>query len=300
LLARFPKLPELWERIGTQAVAVVPLVVAGDVIGAMSFTYGAPRYFSDSDRAFFLAVGRQAAQALERARLFEAERQAADRAQRLQRVIGRLNEARSAEQIGEAIFEGGLEAIGADAGSLGRIETDETGRPVAVELVRGAGFGDAVATRYRRFPITPGGPLSSAILDRQLTLVGSASEWSQRFPTAPEDLAALGFEAFAAVPVVVGGRVLAALSFTFRSAQRFDEGARTFLLTLAEQCALALERQRAHEIQLQQAAQHAALLETIQDPFVAFDHEGRYAYVNSQAEALLQRPAAELLGRRLE
>jgi PAS domain S-box-containing protein len=300
LQARFPELPELWTRIGTQALAAVPLVVAGDVIGAMSFTYAAPRYFSEGDRDFFVAVGRQAAQALERARLFEAERQAADRAQRLQRVIGRLNEARSQAQIAAAIFEGALEAVGADAGSLGMIDWDATGMPIAVEVVRGAGFGDTVAARYRRFPITPGGPLSSAVLNRELTLVGSAREWSARVPTAPEDIASLGFEAFAAVPVIVGGRVLAALSFMFRHAQSFDEGTRTFLLTLAEQCALALERQRAHEIQLQQAAQHAALLETIQDPFVAFDRDGRYAYVNPQAEALLQRPAAELVGRRLE
>jgi PAS domain S-box-containing protein len=300
LLAHFPRLPELWERIGTQAVAVVPLVVAGGVIGALSFTYPAPRYFSDEDRAFFLAVGRQAAQAFERARLFEAERQAAERALRLQRVIGRLNDSRSAEQIAAAIFEGSLEAVGADAGSLGMIEWDDAGVPVAVELVRGAGFGDAIAARYHRFPIAPGGPLSSAILNRELTLVGSAQEWSARFPAAPEDLAALGFEAFAAVPVVVGGRVGAALSFTFRTAQRFDEGTRTFLRTLAEQCALALERQRAHDSQLRQAAQHAALLTTIQDPFVAFDREGRYAYVNPQAEELLQRPAAELIGRRLD
>jgi PAS domain S-box-containing protein len=300
LRARFPKLPEMWQHIGTHALAAVPLVVAGEIIGALSFAYTAPRYFSESDRAFFLAVGRQAGQALERARLFEAERQAADRARRLQRVIGRLNEARSAEQIAEAIFEGSLEAVGADAGSLGIIVRDESDAPVAVELIRGAGFGDVVAARYRRFPITAGGPLSTAVLNRELTLVGSAKEWAARFPTAPEDLAALGFEAFAAVPVVVEGRVLAALSFTYRTAQRFDEGTRTFLLTLAEQCALAIGRQRAHESQLHQAAQHAALLETIQDPFVAFDREGRYAYVNPQAETLLQRPAAELIGRRLE
>jgi PAS domain S-box-containing protein len=300
LLARFPELPALWERVETEALATVPLVVGGEATGAMSFIYDTPRYFSDADRAFFVAVGRQVAQALERGRLFEAERQATERAQRLQRVIGRLNEATSAEQIAEAVFDGGLEAVGADAGSLGLIERDETGAPVAVEIIRGAGFGPDVAARYRRFPITPGGPLSSAILNRELTLVGSAAEWARRFPDAPEDLAALGFAAFAAVPVAVGGHVRAALSFTFRTAQRFDEGTQTFLLTLAEQCALGLERQRAHDSQLQQAAQHAALLETIEDPFVAFDSDGRYAYVNPQAEALLQRPASELIGRRLD
>ena len=85
LLARFPGIPDVWERLGTHAVATVPLPVAGETIGAISFTFAAPRRFSPEDREFFLAVGRQAAQALERARLLSAEREArasADQANR--------------------------------------------------------------------------------------------------------------------------------------------------------------------------------------------------------------------------
>ena len=76
LLAEFPELSDIWERLGTQAVATVPLTVAGAVIGAMSFTFDTPRSLDHDDREFFLAFGRQAAQAIERARLFEAERAA--------------------------------------------------------------------------------------------------------------------------------------------------------------------------------------------------------------------------------
>jgi signal transduction histidine kinase len=80
--ARYPELLEVWGRIRTQALATVPLVVADRVSGAMSFTFDEPRPFPPEERAFFLALGRQCAQALERAWLFAAERESHQRAER--------------------------------------------------------------------------------------------------------------------------------------------------------------------------------------------------------------------------
>ncbi|HYD51355.1 MAG TPA: ATP-binding protein, partial [Gemmatimonadaceae bacterium] len=86
LFSRYPEMRDVWERLGTHALAVVPLAVAGDVVGAMSFTFMTPRRFTTDDRTFFLAFGRQCAQAVERARLFAAEREARDRADEANRA----------------------------------------------------------------------------------------------------------------------------------------------------------------------------------------------------------------------
>lgn len=59
-----------------QAVAAVPLVVEGRTVGVLGMTWRESRDFDDEDRDFILAVARQAAQALERARLYERERRA--------------------------------------------------------------------------------------------------------------------------------------------------------------------------------------------------------------------------------
>ena len=111
------------------------------------------------------------------------------------------------------------------------------------------------------------------------------------------DLRALGFHSFAAVPVKVGERVTAALSFSFKHPYRFDPATRVFLASLAEQCALALERVRLYEAGQKAAERQAAILATMQDGFVAFDRELRYTYVNQRAEVMLHRKADELLGR---
>ncbi|HEX8360587.1 MAG TPA: GAF domain-containing protein [Longimicrobium sp.] len=307
LVARFPGAEWMWESMATRAVATVPLTVAGDTIGAMSFTFTAERGFPPESRDFFMALGRQCAQALERARLVDAEREAremaeraAERARRLQRLTARLNEAVGRAQIADVILEGGVAAMGADAGSLALVHAGPDGRPAHFEVVRTWGYTQAVTERYRTFPVEPGRPLSDTVLRRETVLIGSPEEWRQEFPGAMEDLDRMGYVAFAAAPASVGDRTLAALSFSFREPQRFDDGTRTFLATLTEQCALALERARLHEGELRQAERHAALLETIQDAFVALDQELRYTYVNPRAELILGERAEDLLGRRLE
>jgi PAS domain S-box-containing protein len=233
------------------------------------------------------------------ARLAEEARErerALDQARRLQRLTALLNQAVSPERVADVILEGGLAATGADAASLAMLRAE--GRQF--EIVRTAGYGKELADRYRTFPLEPGRPLSETVLRRESILVDSPEAWRERFPTASEDLVRMGYQAFAAVPVASGDRAVAALSFSFREPQAFDEATRTFLETLGEQCGLALERARLHEAELHNAERLAALLETIQDPFAAFDRELRFTYVNPRAEQLLGKTAAEVMGRRMD
>jgi PAS domain S-box-containing protein len=228
----------------------------------------------------------------------EVERAAAH-ARRLQRLTARLNEAATPAQVARLILTGGLEAVGADAGSLALVTGDASSGAARFDVVETAGFDADLAARYRTFPMQRGRPLSDAVLERRTILVESPEAWRDGWPQIPDDLTARGFAAFVAVPVAVGDRVLAALAFSFRTPQRFDDGTRTLLATLAEQCALALERARLHEAELRHAEARAAILQTIQDAFAVLDREQRFTYVNARAEALLGRPASELLGRRL-
>jgi GAF domain-containing protein len=67
--ARFPPIAPVWDQLGVASAAFVPLVAAGETVGVISFGFEAPRAFTPWDRAFLLALGRQAALAVERARL---------------------------------------------------------------------------------------------------------------------------------------------------------------------------------------------------------------------------------------
>jgi signal transduction histidine kinase len=64
------------------ALAALPLEAGGAVLGAVGVELAGPSAFDEEERAFLVAFAHQAAQALERARLYEAERTARLEAQR--------------------------------------------------------------------------------------------------------------------------------------------------------------------------------------------------------------------------
>ncbi len=76
LLRRWPNLAEAQARSGDAALVAVPLVLDQEVLGVLTAAFRAPRRFSTDDQAFLEALGRQCAQALDRARLFAAEQEA--------------------------------------------------------------------------------------------------------------------------------------------------------------------------------------------------------------------------------
>lgn len=81
---RFPEVADLPDVSGKRAWAFMPLVVSGQVIGLCVVSFGQPRDLASEERAVLVALSGLMAQALERARLFDAEHA---RAQALQRDL---------------------------------------------------------------------------------------------------------------------------------------------------------------------------------------------------------------------
>lgn len=74
--ARYPQLASIKARRSYGAAISVPLVAGGEVIGVLSLRFQEVRPFSVADRDLFNAIARGWAQALDRSRLYEAERAA--------------------------------------------------------------------------------------------------------------------------------------------------------------------------------------------------------------------------------
>ncbi|MFN8476156.1 MAG: ATP-binding protein [Anaerolineae bacterium] len=88
LLARYPRLAA-GDHLGNSWISV-PLLADDHVLGVMGMSFATARSFDDDDQRFLIALGQQSAQALERARLYEAERAArlaAEAAQQRLRVL---------------------------------------------------------------------------------------------------------------------------------------------------------------------------------------------------------------------
>ncbi len=75
----YPEFAHGAESFSRGAWLALPLRVEDRTLGAVALTFAESRVFSQEDRAFMLAVAQQCAQALERARLFDAEQEAQQR-----------------------------------------------------------------------------------------------------------------------------------------------------------------------------------------------------------------------------
>jgi hypothetical protein len=82
------------------AWAALPLLLDGRMLGALTLSVRGPHAFPADERRFLQTFADLCAQALERARLFEAESTARDRAEALQRVTAALAGARTTADVG--------------------------------------------------------------------------------------------------------------------------------------------------------------------------------------------------------
>ena len=83
---QFPGLEDIRAITGTVSMVAVPLRSGTGVIGSLGFSYTEHRPFTEEDQEFLLALGRQCAQALERAWLYETEHMAREVAEAANRA----------------------------------------------------------------------------------------------------------------------------------------------------------------------------------------------------------------------
>ncbi|MFJ1604718.1 SpoIIE family protein phosphatase [Streptomyces sp. NPDC088253] len=82
--ARYPELAARPPQAGKQAWAFMPLTVSGHTFGVCAVSFDRPRRLSDEERTLLTTISALVAQALERARLYDAEH---TRSQELQRSL---------------------------------------------------------------------------------------------------------------------------------------------------------------------------------------------------------------------
>jgi serine phosphatase RsbU (regulator of sigma subunit)/anti-sigma regulatory factor (Ser/Thr protein kinase) len=167
-------------------------------------------------------------------RVAEAQR-SGDETSRLYSVARALAVAGSPEQVADAVLHEGVAALGASAGGLLLAsDADHLTLPGAV------GYDDDVVARLRSESRNAELPAAVALRTGEPIWLESRSERDRRYPEL------IGFEprtvALCAVPLIVQGRVLGALRFSFDETRLFDDSERDFVLALADQTAQALVR----------------------------------------------------------
>ena len=186
---------------------------------------------TDAEREELLARTESARAAAERA---------ADRAGRLRRTAEALSSALTPIAVARVIVSEGLPALGATASEIAVLTPDAA----MLDLMAVSGLPADVADAWRRFPVTSRVPLADAVRGTEPVLLASPGEIARQYPDLAGVLERVTVRAMIVTPMIVDGKPLGSLSFSFNSSRSFDENDITFTRTLGQQCAQALERAR--------------------------------------------------------
>jgi serine phosphatase RsbU (regulator of sigma subunit)/anti-sigma regulatory factor (Ser/Thr protein kinase) len=270
--SRFPALQGL--EPGTVAMCAVPVVVAGQRLGALRFSFPDQRLFDDDEQRFVFALAAEAAQALDRAKLLERERDARLHAERQQTSLEKL------ATVGEAMLRGrGLEDIldfataaatqiaGAEFGAFFYNDVDETGESFLLYALSGV-----PRSAFAGFPMPRNteifGPTFRGESIVRLDDVTEDPRFGRNPPFDGLPRGHLPVRSYLAVPVSLSdGEVVGGLFFGHGEAGQFDVDDERLVAGVAGQAAAAIEnvksiedRQRIATV-LQQSLLPAALPE---------------------------------------
>ncbi len=246
----YPRGAPIHAAAGYEAAVSMPLVSRERIEGVLGLSFVGPRPFDAEDRALLLTIGRQAAQALERARLYEAERaarqqaeRAADRTARLLAVTAALARASSREEVAETALREGIASVGAVAGGLGVL----TDGGASIERLAMQGYPEEIVEGTRFVPLDALGPIATTARTGAAVWLETNEQLFAQYPQLGAIPARRRFGAAVSAPLAVGGQVIGVMSLRFAEERPFDSAARDLIEAIAGQCAQALERARLYE-----------------------------------------------------
>ena len=292
-----------WAPRGAASVTV-PLLVGSRVVALAHFDFADPRAFSDEDREYLDILAVRGAQALDRTWQYEyALRARADADLQRERVEREITERekvelalRTSEARGRALAARttrlhGLTAALSEAVTLdavaravvhqGRVAAGATAAEVTLLVDEGASFrtlyaeGEGVGPTGATTPVEAGYCSAAAVAQNEAVFVSSFEEWQERFPAAASRAADGGYVSSATVPLLVEGAPIGVLACYFTAPVNFDPEYRALLVSVAQDCAQALDRARLYEA-AQQARAEAETANRLKDEFVSIvSHELR-------------------------
>jgi signal transduction histidine kinase/CheY-like chemotaxis protein len=223
--------------------ACLPLVVHGRSIGGVSIVFSEARGFDEDERMFLAVLGHHAAQALERARLFESEKATRDRLERLQQLTAALSSAATVDEIAQLVSHVGTEVLRLSAAAL--FAADEYGD---LHMIGAHGAKVAHVESFRHVAADSDLPLARAARERRPIYHECEADIQAELRTVSEVMGrGESFRTYGVLPLVRNDRLLGALAFSADRPRRFSREERSFAATIAEHCADALARARLYD-----------------------------------------------------
>jgi len=282
----------VWEASGKGMLVAVPLLVGDRAVGALGFTREESRPLSPDERGLVETLANQAALALERAMLFEADHRARVQAEGLQRVASAVARAATMGDVATAVAAEALAVL--DASGVTVVLARESD-PAVGDVLASQGLAAEHARHEPMVNLAGNTITAQSIRLREPLYAESTQELASESPESARVADAFGVRGIAALPLVVGER-LGVFSVLLSEPRRFFPEERRFLELLARSCEQGLLRASLFEAE-QAARTRADILRALAATFsgaVAVSEVGR-AFLDSALRHLSGASGALLL-----
>jgi PAS domain S-box-containing protein len=301
---RDERYPELIGRSQPgHGLVCVPLVGERGTIGGLVFSFPTDQEFPPQRQALKIALGRQAALALERARFSAAERTLRERLAFLGEATALLTSSLELETTLERLTQLAVPLL-ADWCAISML-VEETGEieqvVVAHQDPERKRWAEAMRSRSRTIRIDDEFDLTAQVIRTgEPVFLREVSqelldEAGRRDPSAAEALEHISIRSAITVPLVSGDRTFGALTLVAES-RELEDSEFDLAQELGARAAIAVENARLYR-EAERRAEAALALAYVGDGVVLLDREGRVRFWNSAAAAITGVREADALGR---
>ena len=268
------------ELEGFRAVAAAPLAAKGRVHGALVVHYWSERTFSDDEIAILSRLARQAAIAIDNARLYGEATRRAERLRELAEVEELVTASLDLEEILRRIADATARLLGAPLAQVWTLN----GESRAFER-RAASIAAAIAEEVLPAMLPHDDPLARLLAkERSIVFVPDVAQaamapsmgWSAGF----------GLPVLLAVPIAVGDDLLGALTVHGRAGWAIGDEDRALVVSLAARVARAIENAHAYRRAVHRAERLGQLVAVTQSISASLDTASVMQRIANAAAAL--------------
>ena len=236
------------------------------------------------------------------AELLQNAQGATARAENLREITFDLLRPHPPEDAARLAIKHIAQAVGARGGVL--MAPDDPNQPQTLHVTELQGYPEGTLDSRISIGINDPHPMAHVFRTREPLWMDDAWAWAERFPVLKDTLSRSGSLSLAILPLEAEGHIVSVMALSWGEPHAFDDETRLFLQTLANSCALALERARfdTQSRDLARRQQEAlALLNTLLDSapvgFALFDRDGRYVLVNGTLAQMNGKTIDQHLGK---
>ncbi|MCZ2830835.1 SpoIIE family protein phosphatase [Modestobacter sp. VKM Ac-2986] len=256
-----PEMAEVVEATGAVAFASLPLRTPDRDVGVLTVAFHEPHPFDPADVELLTAFAAQVSQALDRIQTREAELRSARQLAALAELALTLGRAESVHELARDLVDRGLAVLGARGGGVAVADPDDATR---LRLVVTDGLGAQAQATYASLPLAGPLPASIAARTRRPVVLHDAAESRALTPEMAQVIADTGCQAWIALPLETGGRLLGSLTIGWAGPQAFSPAETEVVVAFAAQAAQALDRLRTRTAERTALAALAGTVEALQ------------------------------------